>query len=208
MKFLHPFTCLVCGPTSCGKTTLLKNIIEQRCIEPTPTKIVWCYSEDQELYRSMKSEHVTFYKGIPDSFDEVFDGSVPGLIVLDDLMTHVHSDERITRLFSVGSHHRNVSVFLIVHNLFHHGKEMRNISLNSHYIILFKNPRDKLQLSVLARQMYPRNTKFVTEAYDDATKHAYGYLLFDLKQQTDSDLRVRSGVLPGDVPFVYIPKES
>ena len=206
MKFLHPFTCIVCGPTSFRKTTLIKHIIEHQCIEPTPRKIMWCYSEDQDLYRSMKSEHVTFYKGLPDSFDEAFDGSASGLIVIDDLMTHVHSDERITRLFSVDSHHRNVSVFLIGHNLFHQGKEMRNISLNSHYIILFKNPRDKLQLSVLARQMYPRNTKFVTEAYDDATKHAYGYLLFDLKQS--SDLRVRSGVLPGDIPFVYIPKAS
>ena len=208
MKFLHPFTCLVCGPTSCGKTTLLKNIIEQRCIEPTPTKIVWCYSEDQELYRSMKSEHVTFYKGIPDSFDEVFDGSVPGLIVLDDLMTHVHSDERITRLFSVGSHHRNVSVFLIVHNLFHNGKEMRNISLNSHYIILFKNPRDKLQISTLARQMYPGNSQFLMESFYDATKEAHGYLLIDLKPTTEDQLRIRTGILPSDKVVVYVQKEQ
>ena len=208
MKFVHPFTSIVCGPTGCGKTTLLKKIIDEKCIEPAPQKIIWCYSEDQELYRSMKKSDIIFYKGIPESFEDYFDGSAPGLVVIDDLMTQVHSDERITRLFSVGSHHRNISVFLIVHNLFHQGKEMRNLSLNSHYIILFKNPRDKLQLSVLARQMYPRNTKFVSEAYDDATKNAHGYLLFDLKQETPSDLRVRTGVLPGDTHFAYIPSES
>ena len=36
---------------------------------------------------------------------------------------------------------------------------MRNISLNIHYIILFKNPRDSQQISTLARQMYPGNSR-------------------------------------------------
>jgi hypothetical protein len=186
----------------------VKAIIEENRIKPKPSKIVWFYCEDQHLYHSMTTLEIEFVKGIPECFDDFFTGKEPALAVIDDLMTHVHSDERITRLFSVGSHHRNVSVILIVHNLFHQGKEMRSLSLNSHYIILFKNPRDKLQLSVLARQMYPRNTKFVCEAYDDATSRAYGYLLFDLKQETDSRLRIRTGILSGDVPYVYMPKLS
>ena len=40
------------------------------------------------------------------------------------------------------------------------GKFSRTISLNTNYLILFKNPRDNNQISVLARQMYPGNTKF------------------------------------------------
>ena len=82
---------------------------------------------------------------------------------------------------------------------------MRNLSLNSHFIILFKNPRDKLQISTLARQMYPGNFKFITEAYADATKQAYGYLVFDLKPETEERLRIRTGILPTDIPLVYIP---
>ena len=151
--------------------------------------------------------HVQFIKGLPDDFDSFLTGSGPGLVVFDDLMTRAHSDQRMTKLFSVGSHHRNLSVIFIVHNLFHQGKEMRNLSLNSHYIILFKNPRDKLQISTLARQMYPGNVKFITEAYSDATKQAYGYLLFDLKPETEERLRIRTGILPKDTPFVYIPHD-
>ena len=30
-----------------------------------------------------------------------------------------------------------------VQNIFHQGKEIRNISLNAHYIVLFKSPRDR-----------------------------------------------------------------
>ena len=115
----HPFTCLVSGPTSSGKTSLVKAIIEEKVINPFPKNILWLYAADQPLYKGMK-------------------GVEENLLIIDDLMTQCHSDERMTRLFSVGSSHKNLSVIFIVHNLFHQGKEMRNISLNTHYIILFK----------------------------------------------------------------------
>ena len=35
------------------------------------------------------------------------------------------------------------------------GKSSRTINLNTNYIILFKNPRDKYQVYLLARQMFP-----------------------------------------------------
>ena len=46
---------------------------------------------------------------------------------------------------------------------------MRTISLNAHYLILFKNPRDASQINHLAKQMYPTKSKFMVEAYRDAT---------------------------------------
>ena len=204
--FFHPFTCLISGPTGCGKTSFVKSIIESNIIYPKPKNIAWFYAEDQPLYSSMK-EIAKFRKGLPDILDVYFDGKTRSLLILDDLMTQAHSDERLTKLFSVGSHHRNLSVIFIVHNLFHQGKEMRNISLNSHYIILFKNPRDKQQISTLARQMYPGNSKFVVEAYTDATEKAYGYLVFDLKPATDERFRIRTGVLSSETPLVYIPND-
>lgn len=205
MNFEHPFTCIVSGPTGCGKTSLVKSIIDFDCIQPKPERIIWFYAEDQPLYQTLKKK-VQFQRGVPiDKFESFIKSNERRLFIFDDLMTKLHSDERLTRLFSVGSHHKNLSIVFISHNIFHQGKEMRNISLNSHYIVLFKNPRDKLQISILARQMYPQNSKFVTEAYADATRNAYGYLVFDLKPETRDDLRVRTGILPHDTPFVYIP---
>ena len=157
MSLQHPFTCIIAGPTCSGKTYLVRSIITEKAVYPTPTKVVWLYAEDQPLYKGLD---VDFIKGIPDDLDGRFDGKTPTLVIIDDLMTQLHSDERLTRLFTVGSHHRNLSVIFIVQNLFHQGREMRNLSLNSHYIILFKNPRDRFQVSVLARQMYPGNSKF------------------------------------------------
>ena len=94
----------------------------------------------------------------------------------------------------------------IVQNLFDKGKEHRTVSLNSQYITLFRNPRDRLQISILARQMYPGNQKFMTESYYDATKEPYGYLLVDLRPETPDDFRLRSKIFPNELTDVYIKK--
>ena len=80
------------------------------------------------------------------------------LIVIDDQMIEAGKDNRIVNLFTKRSHHRNLSVIYIMQNLFHQGKGNRSISLNSHYLVLFKNPRDKLQILTLAKQIYPSET--------------------------------------------------
>ena len=205
MNLLHPFTCIVSGPSGSGKTSLVKSIIDKNVIQPRPTRILWVYAEDQPLYHGMKN--VEFVQGIPDDLGTRFEKRQNNLVILDDLMTQCHSDERLTRLFSVGSHHRNLSVIFIIHNLFHYGKEMRTVSLNSHYIILFKNPRDRLQISTLARQMYPGQSQFLIEAFQNATQEAYGYLLIDLKPTTNELHRIRTGILPNDTPIVYVQKD-
>ena len=65
-------------------------------------------------------------------------------------MAQSSKDKRIADLFTKGSHHRNLSISYIVQNTFHEGNEMRNISLNAH-----KSPRDKQQISLLAREVNP-----------------------------------------------------
>ena len=207
----HPFTCMVSGMTGSGKTYLVKQLLEQctETITPAPDRIVWVYAQDQPLYNDMRQSipGIEFVSGIPENItdDDYFDVSKNNVLVLDDMMTHCHNDDRITKLFSVGSHHRNLSIFHLVQNVFHQGKETRNISLNTHYLIVFKNPRDNQQVQVLGRQMYPRKTKFFMEAFDDATSSPYGYLFLDLKPCTLEPYRVRSNILPGQRHYACIP---
>ena len=126
-------------------------------------------------------------EGIPSDIDsgEFLDVSTRNLIVLDDLMTQSGGDKRIADLFTKGSHHRNLSVIYVVQNIFHQGRETRNISLNAHYIVLFKSPRDKQQISVLARQVNPGHVQEFMKSYEEATKRPHGYLMLDLKPTTD-----------------------
>ena len=95
--------------------------------------------------------HIEFVKGIHTTLeqDSYFDVNKRNLIVFDDQTIDASKDKRIVNLVTRGSHHRNLRVIYIVQNLFHQGKGSRSISLNSHYLVLFKNPRDKLQILTL-----------------------------------------------------------
>ena len=123
---------------------------------------------------------------------------------MDDLMTS--TDDRVVDIFAKLSHHRNLSVVYLTQDLLYKNKQTRTLSLNSHYIVLFKNARDASQVANLARQMYPGKSAFMIEAFKNATSTPYGYLLIDRKQETDDKLRLRTGISPGDVQFVYLRK--
>ena len=147
--------------------------------------------------------NIEFIRGIPSNLehDSYFDIRQRNLMVIDDQLAHAGEDKRIVNLFTRGSHHRNLSIIYIVQNLFHQGKGSRSISLNSHYLVLFKNPRDKLQVLTLAKQMYPRNTDFFINHYEQAVQRHFGYLLVDLKTTTQDNCRLRTNVLPGEERF-------
>ena len=203
VRLKHPFTCTVAGPTSSGKTWFVFRLIKHanEMINPPPEKIMYCYGEFQPSFLEFKA--VEFNEGLPNA--EQFDGQQRILLIIDDLMNEI--DQNVSNIFTKLSHHRNVSVIFISQNLFHKNKFVRTMNLNTHYIVLFKNPRDAGQVAVLARQMYPGKSKFVVEAFEDATKEPYGYLLIDLRPETDDRYRIRTKIFPDDdIQYVYVPK--
>ena len=206
--FIHPFTCLVVGPTQSGKTHFLHKILKynKSLINVPPEKIIFCYSEWQSTYNEFKKnfESIQFYQGIFDI--EKLESTTTNLIIFDDLMNQCNESEQVMNLFTVGSHHKNTSVFFLTQNIFSKGKFTRDISLNSNYLIIFKNPRDQLQFQILARQMFPNNTKFIKESFEDATKNPHGYLLIDLKQSTDTRNRIQTTILPFERRIIYTSK--
>ena len=133
--------------TGSGKTAWVRSLLQQasETIYPPPERIVWCYSQWQPAYTQMlvAMPNIEFVKGIPTALeqDSYFDVNKRNLIVFDDQMIDASKDKRIVNLFTRGSHHRNLSETYIVRNLIHHGKGSRSISLNNHYLVLYRNPR-------------------------------------------------------------------
>jgi hypothetical protein len=205
LKFKHPCTIIIAGPTQSGKSTFIQNLINQKDALFTQqfSEVVYCSPQDQPISLNIGSK-ITVHGGIPE--EQMFDDQKPRLVILDDLMRETNAN--VVDLFTRGSHHRNISVIFITQNIFNQGKGQRDISLNAHYIICFKNPRDKNQIMNLARQVYPENTKFIQEAYQNATSKPFGYLLFDLTQTQHDAYRFRSNIFSFDTPqnIIYIPK--
>lgn len=179
---------LVSGPTGSGKTFWLKKLIKQRkqICYPPPEEIFYYYGEYQPLFDQL--DDVKFIKGLPHA--EFPSSNTRKWIIIDDLMTDASQSSKISDLFTKGSHHRNLSVILIVQNFFVRGKEQRNITLNAQYIVLFKNPRDKSLATSIARQMYPNRTRWFQKIFEDATSKPYSYLLIDLKPETSEEIRL------------------
>jgi hypothetical protein len=203
VRLKHPFTCVVARPTGCGKMQFIFRLIRHasQVIDPPPQMIVYCYGEFQPLFSEFPG--VEFQEGLPDVGR--FDGRYRCLLILDDLMNE--ANQNVCDLFTKLSHHRDVSVVFVTQNLFHRNRFVRTMNLNTHYLILFKNPRDANQVSVLARQMYPGMSNFVVETYKDATKNPYGYLLIDLQPETDESYRIRTNIFPDDDrQYAYVPK--
>jgi hypothetical protein len=170
-------------------------------IVPTPKNIYYCYQEWQPLYDTIIQ--VQFYKGMIDI--EELNPDEPNLIICDDMMEQC--DQRIAEVFTKHSHHRNLSLLFLTQNLYQKGQRMRNMNLNSSYLVLFKNPREINQISYLARQMYPPElARFLQQAFVDGTSQPYGYLLIDLKQNTPDLVRVRTGVFPDERTYIYTHK--
>lgn len=213
--FKHPFTCMIAGPSKSGKTTLLKKILNSNkiIIDKPPEKIVYCYSRWQDVFNELKSvvPTIEFKQGLPDI--QQFNSRINNLLILDDLMSECGKEQSIKEIFTIDSNHQNLSVYFLTQNLFNNEKNNRTISLNCNYMIILNNPRDKLQLSYLARQMFPENAKYLIECFDDAVENKhYGYLLLDFTQTTNKDHRVQTDLCFDNSNIIkrviYVPKKK
>jgi GTPase SAR1 family protein len=209
----HPSTIIIAGQTGSGKSYFTKELLKNKnTFTPNPPKhVIFIYKEWQTLYDKLKAEKLVdeFVCGMPDDNDikkimEKYkkNGSI---MVFDDLMSDI--GKSMSNCFTVYSHHLNCTVILLIQSLFLESKSYKTCSLNSHYIILMKNKRDGASVSYLARQISPYNTRYITEAYLHATRKPYSYLLFDLRQETDDRIRLRSNIFSLPIS-VYIESKT
>jgi len=99
LKFKHPFTCVVSGPTGSGKTSFTLRLLQHLDSLCTETdfcgEIIWCYSEKSAVpHRELASLHkdvVRFHEGVPQNFGN--DHGKPCLIILDDLLNELYSKD-------------------------------------------------------------------------------------------------------------------
>ena len=134
--------------------------------------------------------------GIPDYLEDqhYIYASKRNILVFDDLMTEAKCDQKVTNLFTKGSHHRNISIVYLTQNLFPQGKACRDIALNTQYMVLFNNPIHRQQVANLARIIYPSTSTLFMKRFEQATSHPYGYLMIDLKLDTPEKDRLHTTI--------------
>lgn len=203
IPFVCPTTFYLSGSTGSGKTWFLAQLLkyqDEMFVPHPPARIVYCYGVWQSLYEKMEADikNIEFHRGLPtrEEIKDLTSDKKHHMIILDDLMNQAQESAVISDAFTLNSHHLNVSICMISQVLFHRGKYARTLSLNSHYMIIFRNIRDKFAIVDLAKRMYPSQSHQVKEIFNDATKSPYSYLLLDLSPHSDDRYRLRAQILP------------
>ena len=218
VMFKTPCTTIISGSSNGGKTVLTHNILHNKDLlyNVLPKKTFLFYKKYQEIYDSMLKS------GLVDELIEVEDEMVGekefeklvlpykndggSLCVFDDCMELIDSTN--SKIFTKIAHHENCSIIFLTQSLFVDNKHYRVMSRNATYIIVMKNPRDVAQIKNLSIQMGV-DKNLLVEAYKEATKKAYSYLLLDFHPTTPDHIRLRSNILPGSSPMrVYLHKNS
>ena len=121
LPFLHPSTILIAGPSGGGMTSFLINALCHDMLSPQPDRVVLVYGKDQPGYRNLEQKypHLELIKGpLPKSLYEKFHADENNLLVLDDEMLDASKSTDLGRLVGQWSHHKNLTVIVLVQNIF------------------------------------------------------------------------------------------
>ena len=201
IRLKENFKLFVSGPSRCGKTVFVAKLIEniQSFAKQPPTLILYVYKVWQDKYEEMESFGVNFMKDSENIIDNIKSAAQgkPILVVFDDLIGS-NSLQKIADMFTVDARHMNISIVFLTQRLFVNDEYFRQISQNSDYFCLFKNPRNSSEIRNLAQQMTPGNMVLV-DIYQDATLKPFSYLFINLTQECDSRAKYLSDLFAGNV---------
>ena len=133
--------------------------------------------------------------------DLLKNNSTKYLLIFDDSCEDIFNSKAFVDIATAGRH-RGLSTIYIKHNLYHQSKLGRDVELQNTHIVLFKSPRDVMQVTTLSTQVGLGSE--IVDWYRDATSVPFGHLLIDLSPRSDDQLRY--GTNTGSIPSkFYIP---
>ena len=121
-------------------------------------------------------------------------------LLIFDYSCYDNSNSKQFVKIDTAGRHRGLNKLYIKHNLFHQSKLGRDVELQNARIVLFKSPRDVLQIKTLSQQLGLGS--HLKEWYQDATFVPYGRLLIDLTPKRVDSLRYCSN--SGSVPTKFL----
>jgi len=185
IKFIANHNTIIYGSTGVGKTHFMLRVLKERLIHPFPKHVTYLYGVRQDfmnVWNHGDNPEVDFVHGL--DFTKVKDESI---LVIDDLL--LSNNKEVAEAFIMGSHHRHISVFYLTQNLFPNDPLFRLMSINCHYFVLFRNPRNQRQVHTLAQQAFTDLAPFKA-AYKRISIHPRGFILLNFNPLLPKELTV------------------
>ena len=131
-------------------------------------------------------ENLELVQGVNFEFiDSLKNNGTKYLLIFDDSCEEICNSKAIVDIATAGRH-RGLSTIYIKHNLFHQSKLGRDVELQNTHIVLFKSPRDVMQVTTLSTQLGLGSE--LVDWYGNATSVPFGHLLIHLSPRTDDRL--------------------
>ena len=159
-------------PSETEKSQLIYNWLKIGTFQPKFDKIYFFYQHSQPPYDVMQKEIVNleFLRGVNFQFiDSLKNNSIKYLLISDDSCEKICNSKAFVDIATAGRH-RGLSTFYIKHNLFHQSKLGRDNELQNFHFVLFKSPRDVMQVTTLRTQLGLGSE--LVDWYRDATSGA------------------------------------
>ena len=111
-RLVWPYPLLLCGPTGCGKTTWVIELLkhhEELCSH-TPKNLIWIYGVEPDLFETIRKicfpHQCEFINGFPeDLLTCLVQMSDCGSLCIFDVMNEVSSNLMVSKLFTRGRSH-------------------------------------------------------------------------------------------------------
>ena len=198
------------GPSEKGKSQLIYNWLENGTFQSKFDNIYFFNQQSPRLYDDLKKtiENLEFVQGINFEFrDSLKNSGTKYLLIFDDTCEELCNSKALVD-FATDGRHRGLSNIYIKHNLFHQSKLGQDVELQNTHIVLFKSPRDVVQVSTLSAHLGRRSER--VNCYRDATSVPFSHLLIELSARTDDRLRycTNTGSIPSKFNIPDLLKQS
>ena len=179
----RPFRIIVAGASGAGKTEIVKKMVRE--IRDDFKSIHYCYPDYLTDIPTEFDADVHYHPGIFTT-RELASVKDHSLLIIDDLMVEASSSSDINKLFTVIGRKRNISVILLVQNLYQQGKHFRNIRLNATGFILFKF-RAAFDVNLRLLKDLGLKATIKRSHLEGALSRKYSYLFVDIHPNRHSD---------------------
>jgi hypothetical protein len=209
LKFKSPSCFIITGGSGSGKTVLIKNMLLQHkeCFEKPFTELHFIYAqhtEDKTMFRELEEKlPITFHMGYPE--EKINDGSLftstredHKCLIIDDIFTEPKQCRSLINLYSIMSHHMNITVIVTIQNMSSiTGTQRACISTllrSTHYLIMFASRRMMPVARQVALTYFPGEKEKVLKPFQYllASKIPYCYLLIDFETLNEC-MQIREG---------------
>ena len=122
--------------------------------QPKFDKIYFFYQHSQPLYDVMQKEieNLHFVRGVNFEFnDSLKSNDTKYLLIFDNSCEEIINSKAFVDIATAGRY-RGLSTIYIKHNLFHQSKLGRDVELQNTHIVLFKSPRNVMEVTTLSKQ--------------------------------------------------------